>query len=410
MRKSVENKSVLFVINTMGRAGAERALLNMIDNLKKENIDIYLYVMIPRGELFSEVPDYVKILNKKTDSGSVLSFGGSLFVGKCLLKASVKKGVVSKAVNRFKALKGMEKGEEKKQKKEKILRRILADGAEPLKMTFDLAVAYIEGPAAWFTAEKIKAHKKAAFVHVDYGRAGYDKKIDMECYESFDKIFMVSEDVKNSFLKVYPQLEGKSQLFFNIIDRDKIKRKAEEGTGFEDCFDGPRILTVGRLHYQKGYDIGIDTAAILNEKGINFKWYVLGEGSERKNIEKLISEKKLEDKFILLGAKSNPYPYFSKADLYVCTSRFEGKSIVIEEAQALGKPIVAANCTGINEQIRDGIDGIVTEPVPHKLAEAICMLLNNPYLMKKYSEASLSKCLENKEGMNVFLELIQEKV
>ena len=120
----------------------------------------------------------------------------------------------------------------------------------------------------------------------------------------------------------------------------------------------------------------------------------------------MIREYGLEDTFVLLGATDNPYPYFSQADIYVCTSRFEGKSIVIEEAQALGKPVVATGCTGVAEQIDQGTDGVITDGTdPELLAEAVGRLIKEPALCRKYGEAAYNKEQLYKKGLNDFLEL-----
>lgn len=148
---------------------------------------------------------------------------------------------------------------------------------------------------------------------------------------------------------------------------------------------------MGRLYYQKGYDIAIQVAEQLKDRGREFRWYVLGEGEERRHLEKMIADRGLGGRFFLLGAKDNPYPWFLQADIYVCTSRYEGKSIVIEEAQALGKPVVAAGCTGIREQISNGRDGLIAGNTPDQIAAAVERLMEDPALGRKLGEAAREK-------------------
>ena len=399
-------KSILFVMNTMGRAGAERALIELMRILDPSRYRISLYVLIPRGELFSEVPEYVHILNPRTDSRSVLSTGGKMFVAARLAKASLYGGSMAKSFNRIRKRRKKSGKQENFQTWEKVLRRMLADGTAGLPGTYDLAVAYLEGPATWYTAEKVHAARKAAFLHIDYERAGYLRELDDGCYDVFDRIYAVSEDVRKQFLHVYPEYAGKTGLFFNIIDQEHIRVRAQEHGGFGDGYGGIRLLTVGRLYYQKGYDIAIKTAAILKEKGCMFRWYVLGEGEERKNLQRQIKLCGLEDEFLLLGAAANPYPYFKQADIYVCTSRYEGKSIVIEEAQALGKPVVATGCTGIEEQICSGRDGMIVGMNPESLAEEIEKLIKDPDLRKRYGQAAYNRGLSYEKELKDFLSLV----
>lgn len=399
-------KSILFVMNTMGRAGAERALIELMRVLVPAKYRISLYVLIPRGELFEEVPEHVHILNRKTDSRSVLTPGGKLAVGSRLAKASVRGGSLAKAVRRIRDMKRTGDKVRDAQTREKILRRLLADGSPGLPDRYDLAAAYLEGPATWYVAEKVHAGRKAAFLHIDYRRAGYSNDLDNGCYSAFDRIYAVSGEVRKNFLEVYPEYEDRTKLFFNIVNREHIRRRAQEPGGFADNYGGIRLLTVGRLYYQKGYDIAVKTAALLKKQGYEFRWYVLGEGEEEKNIRHMIREYGLEDTFVLLGAMDNPYPYFSQADIYVCTSRFEGKSIVIEEAQALGKPVVATGCTGVAEQIDQGTDGVITDGTdPELLAEAVGRLIKEPALCRKYGEAAYNKEQLYEKGLNDFLEL-----
>ncbi len=404
-------KRILFVMNTMGRAGAERALVELMRLLDPARYSLYLYVLLPRGEMFGEVPDYVKLLNRKYDERSVLSPGGKLFIARRLAAAALRGGSARETLGRI--VRAVRSGGKKKgrdsQTAEKLLRRMLADGTPALPGKFHLAAAYLEGPATWYVAEKVQANRKAAFLHVDYGRAGYTRELDRGCYGSFDRIFAVSEDVRKGFLSVYPEYAAKTGIFLNIINRAHIRRRAKEPGGFTDGYQGIRLLSVGRLYWQKGYDIAARTAQVLKKRGFSFRWYVLGEGEERKNLRKLIRELGLEDTFVLLGASSNPYPYFRQADICVCTSRFEGKSIVIEEAQALGRPVVAAACTGITEQIVSGQDGQITELDPEKLADEIGRLIRDPKLRAAYGQAAYEKEPAYEAGLADFLSLLGEQ-
>lgn len=396
-----EKKSILFVMNTLGRAGAERALIELMRLLPPEKYDTYLWVLIPRGELFDQLPAHVTVLNRRTDSRSVLSLGGKLSVAGALARSALHGGSLCKLLRRA-------AGE--KAGAEKLLRRMLADGARAPQRPFDLAVAYLEGPATWAVAEKITARRKAAFVHIDYVRAGYTRGLDGDCYQAFDRVFAVSQDVQKQFLTVHPECAEKTSVFWNIINRPLIREKAQLPGGFSDGYTGLRILTVGRLYRQKGYDIAIQAAALLAKGGYRFRWYALGEGEERKDLARRIRQAGLEQTFVLLGAADNPYPYFRQADLYVCASRYEGKSIVIEEAQALGKPVVATGCTGVVEQIRDGVDGVITGMDPESLARAIADLLDHPERRQALGRAAYERESAHQKGLEEFLSLLQGEI
>jgi glycosyltransferase involved in cell wall biosynthesis len=288
-----------------------------------------------------------------------------------------------------------------------VLWRLIADGRPPLSQEYDLAIAYIEGASTYFLADHVKAKRKAAFVHIDYRAAGYTPAMDRGCYDRIDRIFVVSKEVGRKFASVYPQYRSKISLFHNILDAETIRKKAEE-PGFTDEFDGMRLVTVGRLHYQKAYDIAIEACARLIRDGYKIRWYILGEGGERASLEKLIVQHGVSDHFILMGAKDNPYPYIRQADLYVHATRFEGKSIAIEEAQILGKPIVASDCTGNTEQIQDGVDGILLTLNAENLTETLERVLDDAELRRKISENVRKKEWTFQRELNQLQKLLKE--
>ena len=128
---------------------------------------------------------------------------------------------------------------------------------------------------------------------------------------------------------------------------------------------------------QKAFEVSIKACKLLKDGGKNIRWYVLGEGDQRKKLETLITELGLEKDFLLMGATDNPYPYIKQADLYVHCSRFEGKSIAVQEAQILGKPIIVSDCSGNREQVVSDVDGLICQFRSRSIAEAIKELLND---------------------------------
>mgnify|MGYP001781402089 FL=1 len=169
-----------------------------------------------------------------------------------------------------------------------------------------------------------------------------------------------------------------------------------------------KIVTVGRLVALKGYDLAIETAKLLDKKGIQFKWYVIGEGPERDNIEKMIKKNELEDKFILLGQKSNPYPYMKCCDIYVQTSRFEGFGLTIAEAKILNKLIITTNFDTVHNQIVDLKNGVIVDMEEQAISKAIIDLIKNKYLKSYILNHLKSENKGNKEEINKFYELIEQ--
>lgn len=399
-------KKLLFVINTLGYGGAERALLNLLGALDPEQYQISLFVLTGQGELIHELPAYVGILNADYNDCSVLTKAGRTHLLRCVLRAGIGKGLLVKRARYL--LKNLYRMcREKRIQADKLCWRILAEGAPAPEGEYDLAVAYLEGGATYYVADRVRAKKKAAFVHIDYAQAGYGKALDLDCYQRMDHIFTVSNEVKEHFLEVYPSYENKVSVFPNLVDQKRVCRLAEEGEGFSDAFHGVRILTVGRLTEQKRYDVAIDAMALLKKTSpVPVRWYVLGEGALREQLERQIQKLGLEKEFHLLGVKANPFPYYRGCDLYVHATGYEGKSIAIQEAQILGKPILATDCSGNREQIEPDVDGRLCRLDSQSVSDEILWMIAHPDRCKAYGQRARQKCLESSAGFDAFFALL----
>lgn len=399
-------KKILITINTLGLAGAEVAMLSLLQQLDPKEYEVSLFVLTGQGELRSRVPAHVKVLNSEYSECSVLSAEGRKHLMKTVLKALICKG---KGITLFPylckhAFKQLKEG---KIRPDKLLWRVISDGAERFEEDYDLAVAYLEGVATYYVTDHVKAKKKVAFLHVDYNEAGYSRSLDKECYLQLDRVFTVSDEVRTSFLKAYPDCEEKTYVFHNILNQEDIREKAKMPGGFTDDYEGFRILTVGRLTVQKAYDIAIDAMKLLKDRGVKARWYVLGEGDQRTVLEAQIKRLGLQQDFVLLGATDNPYPYYAQTDLYVHATRFEGKSIAIQEAQTLGCPMVVSDCSGNREQVVPGVDGVLCELTPEGISAGILELYENKEKRLRYGQEAGKKQLTNPEEIEKLLELIQ---
>ena len=395
-------KKVLFVINTLGGAGAEKALLELLKRFPKEQYEVSLYVLLDQGELIHQIPEHVKILNQEYSDASVLSKEGKKVLNKKIWKRLWIHGAVIRnlpfLIRNTAAM--LKRG---KISPDKLLWRVMSDSGQVLKEHYDMAVAYLEGGATYYVHDHVNADRKFTFLHVDYGYAGYSRNLDHNCYPDFDRVFTVSDEVKKSFLEVYPECAEDTYVFHNLIDQDEIRRKAELPGGFEDSYDGPRILTVGRLTAQKAYEISIDAMKILKDHGVKARWYVLGEGELREKLQNQINRLGLKEDFLLLGAKENPYPYYKQCDLYVHATRFEGKSIAIQEAQTLGCTILVSDSSGNREQVIQGEDGMMCELTAEAVSRNIEALLKDPDKCRKLGQkASVKLSAENRDVLKLF--------
>lgn len=398
-------KKILFVVNMMGRAGAELSLLSFLRKLSGEEYEISLYVLTGQGEMIEEVPSYVRVLNSGYSQKSVLSKAGRRRLIRVVLAAFFRNGGVVRKLRyvagNLKEMLGMGKIH-----LDKLLWRVAADGAVRFPERFHLAVAWLEGGSAYYVADWVNAEKKAAFIHIDYEKAGYTRKMDQNCWERFDRVFTVSEDAWKKFVAFYPELREKTMVFHNIVDQQYIRLRAREKGGFSDDYEGMRILTVGRLTYQKGYDIAIEAMKLLKKSGYMARWYVLGEGDQRKKLERKIALWGLEDDFILLGSVENPYPYYAQADLYVHAVRFEGQGIAVWEAQTLGCAVIVSDYCGSQEQIEGGRYGISCKLTPEGIAESIRTLLDDRKKREELGQKAAKKRLPRSQE-RLFFELME---
>lgn len=226
--------------------------------------------------------------------------------------------------------------------------------AKSVSDKYDTVIAYSEGIAAQ-TAALIKCKKRLVWIHNDYAFdcARGDKGTD---FKLFDKIICVSKATQLSFSKVFPSLTKRLATIYNIINSDFIIQSSQ--SFYPQEFDSQyyNIVSVGRISYQKNFNIIPEIIASLpNETRKKVRWYILGSGSsiETESLRSCISHNNVIDNCILLGARDNPYPYIKNANLFVLTSRYESYPTVINEALVLGTPIISIDIPPIHEMLDD---------------------------------------------------------
>lgn len=384
----------------MGRGGAEQMLLTLLRRIDPLQYDIDLLVLLGQGELRKKLPGSVRVLNTEYSEASVLSKKGRKVLLGTVLRDCVRRSSLVRNIP-YLVRNGAAMLKVHHLQSDKLLWKVVSDASNEPKRRYDLAVAFLEGGATYFVADHVRAKHRIAFIHVDYRMAGYTRELDHGCYAKMDRIFCVSKDNRTSFLKVYPELADRTEIFSLSPDAGMVTRRSLRPGGFTDAFDGIRLLTVARLVHQKRLDLSIEALRIYEEKRREedsdlpeIRWYVLGEGDERRMLEEKIRTFHLERSFILLGVRDNPYPYFRQADLYVHCTGFEGRSIALQEARILGKPCIASDCCGNRELIRSGEDGLLVPLKAKNVEEAIEYLITHP----KKAEELGKKARENGNG------------
>lgn len=399
-------KKILFVIGSLGSGGAEKSLINLLHKFDCSQYDITLYLFKPEGLFYKSAHDLfpdVKIISAPREAAIFLT----------PFKASFKYFIDNKNwVMAFKRFLFSVFYHLDKNTGRAYIRtwKILSSIIPVLEDKYDTAVAYLELFPISFVCEKATSVRKIGWIHSDYIHHNLNPEFDRLYFERLDKIVTVSETCKLTLDKVFPEHKNKIDVIRNIIDVDLIRKMAESEKGYNDNYSGIRILTIGRLAQVKGYDFALKACRSLVDKGYELRWYALGEGPEKENIKKEIKRLELEDRFILLGTKVNPYPYLLEADLYAHLSRYEGLPVVITEAKALCRPIIASNIPPSYEVLKDGETGIIVNLDNDSIVEGMCKLLDDKSarneMTKKLQEEIDQKKIECREEFNKVLSII----
>ena len=374
-------RKVLISSFDMEVGGVERSLISMLNNFDYSNNEVDLMLYSHTGDFMPMLNNKVNLLNQvKQYSTFRKSIEETIKQGNLILGlARILSKFLAKINGRLKDLN--EYGIYQMQ----LMWKYSLPFLPKLEKEYDVAISYLW--PHYFVAEKVQAKRKIAWVHTDYSTIETDIDIDLKMWNKFDYIMAVSEECKNAFLKKYPSLKDKVKVMENITSPDFIREMAreniEENIKNDNSF---KLVSVARLSHAKGIDNAVRALKVLHNRGLtNIKWYVVGYGGDEQMIRNLIKENNLEDSFILLGKKVNPYPYINAGDIYVQPSRYEGKAVTVVEAQILGKPVVITNYTTAKSQVRDNVDGYICELSVEGIADGVEKLYKDKKLRIKLS-------------------------
>ncbi len=234
------------------------------------------------------------------------------------------------------------------------------------KKNYDVAIAYAEGFPTKLV-ESMNVRRKLVWIHNDYAFDGARSSGIFTDFSKFDKICCVSKATYQSFCSFFPQYADKTTVLYNLINYDYITRLSRENIDdvrFSAAESDKRIVSIGRVCAQKNFQVIPEIYNKLARVMDGVKWFILGDGpdGEKQLLINEIERLHLSGKVILLGNKPNPYSYLAKADLFVLTSVYESYPTVINEAKALGIPIVAHDIPCVHEMMT-GHDGVATSLV-----------------------------------------------
>ena len=343
-------KKVLFLIHDLGQGGAEKVLVNLVNNMDSQKFDITVISLFGGGVNEQFLKPHIKYRSvfKKSFPGN--SKVMKLFSPKFLHKFCIKE-------------------------------------------KFDIEISYLEGPTARIVSGcPVEDTKLVSWIHctmksckdIVVGFRNFNEANN--CYNKFNKSAFVSKGVRDAFLE-YCGYNGKTDVMYNTIESDFIRSKAVEPCDAMLRNGKVNLIAAGTLKQVKGFDRLLNVAKKLKDENLNFHLYILGTGPQQKELEEYISDNNMGDSVSLLGYDTNPYKYISKSDLFVCSSYSEGFSTAATEALIVGTPVVTVEVSGMKEMLGENNEyGIVTENNEEALYDGIKKILTTPGMLEDYAK------------------------
>jgi glycosyltransferase involved in cell wall biosynthesis len=195
-----------------------------------------------------------------------------------------------------------------------------------------------------------------------------------------DHVVAVSDGVKVHVMRNAPLPEHKVSTIYNgvVVGNNASFDASALMNDIGLMADERILLTAGRLHRQKGYDLLLQALSVVQKSFPGVKMLILGEGEEEKSLKKLAHSLELSEKVLFLGLRSDVDRLMQCSDIFVLSSRWEGFPNVLLEAMAAGKPVVATAVGGVQELVVDEVTGMLVPPQDETaLADAIMLLLSD---------------------------------
>lgn len=396
-------KRILIFSHAMELGGAERALLGLLENIDYSRCQVDLFLMRHAGELLQYLPEKVNLLPEIPQYASLaVPIGQVIRRGQFLVAAGRTVGKL-KAAQRVRRLKlPTDNGVSLE-----YSHKYTADCMPKIGTgRYDLAVSFLT--PHYFVSQKVQAKRKAAWIHTDYTKVKVDVESELNMWAAYDHIISISEAVSQSFLTVFPSLRDKLIVIENLMPVKSIREQAENFSVEDEMPDDgtKKLLSIGRFCTAKNFDNVPDICRRILQSGINIRWYLIGFGSDETLIRKKIAECGMEKYVIILGKKTNPYPYIKACDLYVQPSRYEGNSVSVHEAQILGKPVVITDYATSASQLEDGWDGIIVPMENDKCAASLADFFQDEEKQRVLVRNEMRKDYTNAGGLQRLYKLL----
>lgn len=366
---------ILFLINTLGGGGAERVLVNLVNNMDTSVFDITVETMFGEGVNADLLNKNIRRIAKNDPCPPGIAYIFRFMSEKALYKHFI--------------------------------------GNEH----YDILVAYMHGaPVKVIAGCNDPDVKKIAWLHNGDPETGtffrfWSKRSDaFKAYAGCDAVVGVSQSVADAF-SAYTGIKENIRVVYNTNDAAKITEAAKEPVDIPFDPDSLNVVSVGRLGKEKGYERLFAVCEKIRSEGFPVTVSIIGAGSEEEALRRLIAENNAVDHFRLIGFRSKPYAYVAKADVFVCSSYTEGLSTAVTEAVILGVPVVSTDVSGAKEILGENNEyGIVTENSENGLYTGIKEMLSDPDKRRHYAEKAKERAafFATEKTVNEAQELFEE--
>ena len=416
MIEAIGKKKILFISNPMQCGGIEKALLSVMSVMDYEKYDVYFmpYIvgdfewdsMIPPEVHKIDPPKYLRwhmmyrrdvflyIIRHLNTPNMIVSYLKALLAGKRAGFMDVgRQWFWVWNQNRYSGYEADGHDNHDNQ-----------DGFDIDE--FDVAIDFRGEVGCYYMVDKIKAKRKYSWYHGDYRNYPRNQSVDEQYWSKLDGMVTIGEELKDVLEDEFDFLKNRVTVIPNLLIREKMMDMAGAG-GKRLKQAATYILSVGRFTSEKGYDRAIDACSELKKRGYSIEWHLVGDGPLRMELKQQVNRLGLGEEFIFDGKVNNPYPFYKTADIYVHTSTMEGRPITMDEAKLFCLPIVSTHFPTVVNQIKNGVNGTITDFEPEHIADAIEEMITKRAIRHRYESYLETHIPDNSEYILRLNELLE---
>ena len=347
-------RKLLICIYNLQGGGAEKVLINFLEVLDKSIFEVTLLVLKKEGVYLKYIPKGIRVI----------------YIFKTLFGRKIANTIL-------------------KNFDERILYKIF------VKQKYDVEISFLEGYSTKLISGSMNPSKKIAWVHADFGSYHWTNKFfsfnkEKSYYEKFDNIVCVSKMCLNSFKNIFG-LEEKLKVIYNVLDKNLESYYKFNFKNVFNEYKSIKLLFVGRFEKEKGIERLVDVfISVLNEVDVDVVLFLVGEGSLKEKLEKIVKDCNVNEKIKFISFKENIYDYIASSDYVIVPSYSESFCLVLAEAICLNKMCISTDTAGGREILDNGEYGLLVENSEDGIKNGILKVLRDSSLKNKYESKLLN--------------------